>query len=199
MLPNRIGDVTRYLGQLATRAGRLEETADGYRERISGQQQQQQLDAHKGGGILHRARHSKTMEQLGTAIVRNQRQLSVVEQDVAAITPDHQRYTTRLGELQQHQTLITKRLGKVSERIDTDLGERIWNAINHGVPTAVAEAIKPLGQRPKEQGKERMVSTVTLVTPCNNTPRLGKCRRFSHPNRYSKSFVGAALDGNSGQ
>jgi conjugative relaxase-like TrwC/TraI family protein len=154
MLPNRVGDAARQVDRLAPKVQQLQQTANGHRAAIA--EQQKQLDGHKDGGVLHRARHGKTMERLETSILHQQQQLSFVDRDLSRDAPALQMYTSSLRDLQARQQVAPQRLDKISALIDRDREARVGNALQRGtVPAAVADALKPLGQRPREHGKEQ--------------------------------------------
>jgi hypothetical protein len=101
MLPNRVGDAARQVDRLAPKVQQLEQTAKGHRGLIA--EQQKLLDDHKEGGVLHRARHSKTMERLETSILDEHQKLSFVERDLNTVAAALQMYTSSLRELQARQ------------------------------------------------------------------------------------------------
>lgn len=111
MPPNRVGDAARQVDRLAPKVQRLEQAANSHRDVIT--EQQKLLDGHEEGGMLHRARHNKTMERLETSILHEQQKLSFVQKDLNTITPALQLHTASLHDLQARQQVVPQQLSKI--------------------------------------------------------------------------------------
>ncbi len=103
MPPNRVGDAARQVDRLAPKVQQLEQAANSHRDVIT--EQQKLLDGHEEGGMLHRARHNKTVERFETSILHEQQKLSFVQRDLNTVAPALHMYTSSLHDLQARQKL----------------------------------------------------------------------------------------------
>lgn len=190
MLPNRADHAARRIDRLAPNVAELERQAKQHRTSID--TAQEQLDGHRNDGVLHRARHSKTMERLETFIGTEQQRLAPIQERLDRDRPALQQARQQFADIQQHRQTKPERLTKVSALIDQDRDARLTNSRRSGkIPEAVAEAIKPLGKRPaQDKPKERAAWERTVGGALQQHHAHGKIDPIKPPEQeHAKQIV----------